>query len=114
MTLAWRAEPGQARIPSSDLALTVMAVPGGTNDGLIKKVVSPGTSIDAVSVGGDRGWWISGAPHELFVQRPDGDVGTICSAIAGDTLVFARDGTLYRLESSLGRDATIAIAESLR
>jgi hypothetical protein len=114
VTLAWRAEPGQGTIPFSDLALTVMAVPGGTDDSLIKKLVTPGSSIDAVSVGGDRGWWISGAPHELLVQRPDGDIGPVYSALAGDTLVFARDGTLYRLESSLGRDATIAIAESLR
>jgi hypothetical protein len=36
------------------------------------------------------------------------------SALAGDTLVFARDGTLYRLESALGREATIAMAESMR
>ncbi len=114
VTLAWRAEPGQGTIPFSDLALTVMAVPGETDDSLIKKLVTPGTSIDAVTIGGDRGWWISGAPHEIFVQRPDGDVGPVHSALAGDTLVFARDGTLYRLESSLGRDATIAIAESLR
>jgi hypothetical protein len=114
VTLAWRAEPGQARLASSDLALTVMAVPGTVDDALITKVVTPGTSIAPVSVGGDRGWWISGAPHELLVERPDGQVGSVPSAIAGDTLVFARDGTLYRLESSLGRDATVAIAESLR
>jgi hypothetical protein len=114
VTLAWRAEPGQERMPFSDLALTVMAVPGGTNDSLIKKLVAPDTSIEAVIVGGDRGWWISGARHEFFVEQPDGDVGMLRASIAGDTLVFARDGTLYRLESSLGRDATIAIAESLQ
>ena len=114
VTLAWRAEPGRQTIPGSDLSLTVMAVPGDTNDNLLKKLVAPGTSISPVTVGGDRGWWISGAPHELFVLRPDGDVGVITSALAGDTLVFARDGTLYRLESALGRDATIAIAESMR
>jgi hypothetical protein len=91
-----------------------MAVPGGTNDALLKKLVARSSSIDPVSVGGDRGWWISGAPHEIFVTRPDGDVDMVMSALAGDTLVFARDGTLYRLESALGRDATIAIAEGLR
>ena len=114
VTLAWRAEPGQARLPSSDLALTVMAVPGDIDDSLIKKIATPDTSVALVSVNGDRGWWISGAPHELLIERPDGQVGSIPAAIAGDTLVFARDGTLYRLESSLGRDATVAIAEGLR
>ena len=114
VTLAWRAGPGQARLPSSDLALTVMAVPGDIEDSLIKKIATPDTSVALVSVNGDRGWWISGAPHELLIERPDGQVGSIPAAIAGDTLVFARDGTLYRLESSLGRDATVAIAEGLR
>lgn len=113
VTLAWRAEPGQPTIPGSDLALSLMAVPGGINDSLLKKVVGRATSLEAVDVGGDRGWWISGAPHEIFVARPDGDVDMVTSALAGDTLVFARDGTLYRLESALGRDATIALAQSL-
>ena len=114
VTLAWRAKPGQARLASSDLALTVMAVPGTVDDALITKIVAADTSIEPLSVGGDRGWWISGAPHELLIERPDGQVGSIPAAIAGDTLVFAREGTLYRLESSLGRDATAAIAEGLR
>ena len=47
-------------------------------------------------------------------MRPDSTIGVLRAAIAGDTLVFARDGTLYRLESSLGRDATIDVARSMR
>jgi hypothetical protein len=35
------------------------------------------------------------------------------SALAGDTLLFARDGTLYRLVSALGMDATLDIARSM-
>ena len=65
-------------------------------------------------MGGDRGWWIAGAPHDLLVLRSDGTAGVLTSRLAGDTLVFARDGTLYRLESALGRDATLEIAASLR
>ena len=91
-----------------------MAVPGDIDDSLIKKIATPDTSGALVSVNGDRGWWISGAPHELLIEQPDGQIGSFPAAIAGDTLVFARDGTLYRLESSLGRDATVAIAEGLR
>jgi hypothetical protein len=48
------------------------------------------------------------------VLRPDGTAGILTSRLAGDTLVFARDGTLYRLESALGRDPTLEIAASLR
>jgi hypothetical protein len=114
LTLAWRADPGEATIPGSDLALSLLAVEGGTDDALVTKLVGPGTTVERVRVGGDPGWWISGAPHELLVRVPGGAIDTVRSSLAGDTLVFARDGTLYRLESALGRDRTIAIAESLR
>lgn len=114
VTLAYRATAGQATLAGSDLAITVMAVPGEADVGLIKKLLAAGTTLDPVTIGGSRGWWISGAPHEVLVLRPDGTVGTLSSALAGDTLVFSRGGTLYRLESALGRDATIAIAESMR
>jgi hypothetical protein len=114
VTLAWRAEPGQPTLEDSDLALTLMAVAGTTDERFIKKALGTGTTVEPVNVGGDRGWWISGLRHAITFLRPDGEGGVLTSALAGDTLVFARDGTLYRLESALGRDATIAIAESLR
>ena len=47
-------------------------------------------------------------------MRPDGSTDIVTSRLAGDTLVFVRDGTLYRIESALGRDATLGVAESLR
>lgn len=114
VSLAYRATAGQATLTGSDLALTVMAVPGEADVNLIRKLLTAGTTLEPVTIGESQGWWISGAPHEVLVLRPDGSVGTLSSALAGDTLVFSRGGTLYRLESALGRDATIAIADSMR
>jgi hypothetical protein len=114
VTLAYRATDGQATLAGTDLALTVMAVRGDASEPLIGKALGPGTSLEPVLVAGSRGWWIAGAPHEILFLRPDGTVGVQPAAVAGDTLVFSREGTLYRLESALGRDATIAIAESMR
>lgn len=114
VTLAWRASPGEPVIAGTDLRLAIMALPGRTDEGFLSKMLGPGTTIEPVTVGGDRGWWIAGAPHELLVLRPDGTADIMASRLAGDTLLFARDGTLYRLESSLGRDTTLAIAASMR
>ncbi len=114
VTLAWRAASGEAVLPGTDLSLAIMAVAGDTNEGFLTKLLGPGTTIEPVTVDGSRGWWISGAPHDLLVSRPDGTIGVLSSRLAGDTLVFSRDGTLYRLESALGRDATLAMAASLR
>ena len=114
VTVAWRAEPGRPTLGGSDLALSLMAVPGALDEGLLHKLASPATSIEPVMVGPNRGWWLSGAPHEILIRGPGGSVDVLRSALVGDTLLFARDGTLYRLESALGRDATLAIASSMR
>jgi hypothetical protein len=114
ITVAWRARPGERTLASSDLALSLMAVPGDTDEGLLSKLAGQGTTIEPVTVGGGRGWWIAGAPHEILIRRPDASIVVLRAAIAGDTLLFARQGTLYRLESALGKDATLGIAASLR
>lgn len=113
VTLAWRAGPGEPTLPGSDLKLTVMAVPGSVDDELLHKLAGPDTRIDAIEVDGDRGWWLSGAPHQILVARPGGDIELLRPSLAGDTLLFVRDGTVYRLESALGKDATLDIARSM-
>ena len=114
VTLAWRAEPGQQTLEDSDLSLLLMAVKGRADGTFFTKALPPGARIEPVTVDGEQGWWISGAVHELLFQRPDGNAGTLTTRLVGDTLVFSRDDVLYRFESALGKDATIAIAESLR
>jgi len=114
VTLAWRAVPGEPVLAGTDLRLAITAVPGATEEAFLRKLLGPATTIEPVTVGGDRGWWIAGAPHDLLVLRPDGSTDVLGSRLAGDTLLFARDGTLYRLESALGRDATLEVAASLR
>ncbi len=102
VTLAWRAADGAPALVGSDLAMTVMAIPGLLDETIVTKLVGRGTTVEPVAVDGGRGWWISGAPHELMVVRPDGSVGVAYASLVGDTLVFERDGTVYRLTSTLG------------
>ena len=109
-----RAAPGDPVLEGTDTFLTLMAVPGTTEEPLIAKAAGPNVRLEPIDVNGDPGWWITGAPHEIMVLRPDGDIGVLRAAVVGDTLVFSRDGTLYRLESALGREATLEIARSLR
>ena len=114
VTVAWRADPGRPTLEDSDLSLLLMAVKGRADGALFTKALPQGARIEPVTIDGEQGWWISGAVHELLFLRPDGNAGTLTTRLVGDTLVFSRDNTLYRLESALGKDATIAIAETLR
>jgi hypothetical protein len=114
LTVAWRAGSGQPTLEDSGLSLLLMAVPGRADRDYLTKALPPGTRIESVSVGGDQGWWISGDVHELMFPRTPGEVGILPARLVGDALVFSRDGTLYRLESALGKDATVAISDTLR
>ena len=114
VTVAWAAKAGEPSIQGSGLALVQTMAPGRLDRQFLQKSLGPESTIELAKVGDDVGWWIGGASHELFIVNPDGDVGPLESRLAGDVLVFARDGTVYRLESALGRDATVAIAETLR
>jgi len=114
VTVAWRAGAGQRTLTGSDLSLSLMAVSGSMEEELLRKMIGEDTRIESVSVDGARGWWIEGAPHEILIFAGDGSVAPLRSAVVGDTLVFTRGGTLYRLESSLGKAATLEIAASLR
>ena len=64
-------------------------------------------------MGGQLGYWITGEPHQFFYEGPNGFVEDPRRWV-GDVLLWADGPITYRLETSLGRDATIAIAETLQ
>ena len=71
------------------------------------------TKVETVTVNGHRGFWISGEPHQFFYEGPNGFVDEPRRWV-GDALLWSDGPITYRLETSLGRDAAIAVAESMR
>ena len=63
---------------------------------------------------GNPGFWISGQPHELMINDGIGEPDHVTMRIVGDVLVWAQEGTLVRIESTLGKEATLEIAGSMR
>ena len=80
---------------------------------MVQKGVGPGTAIQEVRVGANRGLWIAGAPH-LFLRTPGGAIRDVPARLAGNTLLWEQDGNTMRLESGLDREAAIRMAESVR
>ena len=92
---------------------------GEADRGLIEKGLpdaGPNEShLEAVSVGGEPGFWISGAPHGFFFVCYDvGECRQERYRLAGDVLLWEQDGLTLRLESTLSLDDALAIAESVR
>jgi hypothetical protein len=82
------------------------------DDGVIHKVVSSGATSTPVTVNGEHGWWLSGDPHFFYYETANGVVSDERRWV-GDVLLWADGPITHRLETSLGQDAAIDLAESM-
>lgn len=62
----------------------------------------------------EQGLWIEGDPHSFSYTDPSGDMKSKLTRLAGNTLLWQQGNLTLRLESTLDRDSTVAIAESMR
>jgi hypothetical protein len=102
VSLVYRPRAGLPRSTAGVGAL--LTVIPGADIGFLKKILGIGSSVEGVDVDGAFGVFISGDPHVL--DPP--------SRLAGNTVVWLRGDTTYRLESALGRDAALRLARSVR
>jgi hypothetical protein len=109
--------PAGSTAPSANgtpVAVLVTEFPGASGFDYLKKVLPPGTTIQAVQVAGKEGFWITGAPHELMYVRPDGQVETDTVRLVGNVLAW-NDGQLtIRIEGAPDLATALRIAESMR
>ena len=68
---------------------------------------------ETVTVGEVPGYWIGGGQHELFYLGPGGTGRPDTTRLAANTLLWSKDGVMFRLESSLDRSAAIDLASQL-
>ena len=106
-------------LPPSDLldgaGLLITQNAGESDDGLARKLISSGmASLESVSVDGARGYWISGEPHWFWYLATDGEVIDDGRRLVGDTLVWERDGILYRIEGAISKARALEIASTMR
>ncbi|HSL76387.1 MAG TPA: hypothetical protein VK867_05540 [Candidatus Limnocylindrales bacterium] len=109
----WKASDDLPETTERGVGLVLMRFDGADDREYYEKMINTGTSIERVKVAGHDGYWISGEPHFFFYTTSDGNFVEDTRRWVGDALIW-NDGTAtYRIESALGRDATIEIAESI-
>jgi hypothetical protein len=114
VTLLWTARPGVPSTSEGSYGLVITAIPGSMNPDYFAKIIGPGTTVETVVVNGGTGYWISGAPHEFVYVDPAGEVQYDTGRLTGDTLAWTDGQVTYRIETGLGRDAAIALADGMR
>lgn len=114
LTFVWRTSSTLPPTPEVGVGLLLSEFRGSLDPGYFQKIVGQGTTMTTVRIDGVTGYWISGAPHEIVYVNALGDPVFDSRRSVGDTLLWAGGDVTYRLESGLGRDATIALAETIR
>ena len=112
VALAYTPRPGIPLVKQTGLGLLISEFRGDLIPGFITKGVGPGTTVEEVSVHGDRGWWIAGEPHIIYVQVAGTDqMETL--RMAANTLIWEHAGVTYRIESGLSKADVFKIAAGL-
>ena len=114
LTLVYGTGEGLPELGASGIGLLVQRIDGALDRARVEKLVAEvGATVTAVEVDGASGFWIAGPPHLVRYTSAAGEERAQATRLAGDTLVWERDGVLYRVESGLGMAETMAIAESM-
>jgi hypothetical protein len=77
----------------------------------IQKSTAPGTRIDQVEVDERIGYWLTGRRHVVVFADDSGDVRE--RRVAGNVLLWERDGITYRLEGARTLAQALGVVESL-
>ena len=96
----------------SGIRLIVTQLLGETDAPSLQKLLSPETQVTLVDIDGADAFWIEGEPHVLLLFDRDGDVIEDSARLAGNTLLFVRDGVTVRVEGAFDlADALRVVAE---
>ena len=112
VSLVWASRPDLPATLDPGVGLVMTEFRGSVDSSFFGKVVGSDTTVESVLVKGQPGYWLSGVPHFFFYSGPGGVVQDERRWV-GDALLWSNGPITYRIESALGRDATIRIAESL-
>ena len=115
VTLVWGPANGLPEVDGTGAGMLLSQFGGSVDATRVAKLLAPGTSVEAVTVGGNPGFWITGAPHAFVFLDPLGDVREDTTRlVGGNTLLWVQDGVTFRMECGLDLDATLELAESLQ
>lgn len=114
VSLAYRARERLPAATPTGVGLLLAQFRATVDQGVISKGLPRAASIEAVTVDGAPGFWISGAPHMFSYLGPDGYLRSDWSRLAGNTLLWEREAVTFRLESALNKEEAVRVASSLR
>ncbi len=114
VSLVWGTRPGLPPTIEPGVGLLLTVFDGTVEQGFFSKAIDADTTVEALLVDGRQAYWLSGDPHVFFYTKRDGSDVVDARRWVGDALLWSDGELTHRLETSLGKDAAIRLAESMR
>jgi hypothetical protein len=113
VSLVYEPRPGLPEAGTTGVGALVVEFGGELDEQVvISKFVDKNTRIEPVEVGGERGLWIDGI-HAVGYVPGGGDMVPDELRLADRVLLWERGDVTLRIETALGRDAALRLAESV-
>jgi hypothetical protein len=113
VTLVYSTRPGIPVAGETGVAVLVTAAQGTVDTNFFGKMLGPDTTMQEVTVGGHRGYWLAGSPHIFFFVDTSGKFRNETLRLATNTLILDVGGTVVRIEGKLTKAQALEIAASL-
>ena len=120
VVLVWSPSSALPKTADPKIGLILMSFPSkgivtsGGRDAAVAKKVLQDTRVDAVTINGREGVFLSGPSHTVLFRDGSGAVVVDSTRVAGNTLIWTDGNLTYRMESALSLKSAVAIAKSVR
>jgi len=113
VTLVYGERPGLPKTKETGVGMLLAEFRGTLDEPSLQKSIRFGdATVESVVVNGEQGYFIRGE-HAVEYREPSGLTRQDTVRLAGNTLLWERDGVTFRLESSLSKARALAIAERI-
>lgn len=99
------------RQPETGFGMVLTQFEAPVQDFLIKKLVGQGATVEPAKVHQQPAYWVRGR-HLVYPYQSSAGLSSAVR-LAGNTLLWERDGVTFRLESGLDKAEALLIAESI-
>jgi hypothetical protein len=99
--------------PVTGVGALVSVMPAHIEEGFFQKTLGPGATVRPIEFNGQSGYWIEGSPHQLMFDMGNGQILPDTLRLATNTLLWERDGHVYRLEADISLETAERIAQSV-
>jgi hypothetical protein len=99
--------------PVTGVGALVSVMPAHIESGFFQKTLGTDATVRPIDFAGVHGFWIEGSPHQLFFEIGQDQVQQDTLRLATNTLLWERNGHVYRLEADISLETAVAIASSI-